>query len=353
MRFFKNVFFICLFILSFVSINAQDIHFTQFYMSPLNLNPAMTGVSNCTSRIIANYRNQWAPILKSNAYNTYSLSYDQKMPVGRYDYFGIGGNLWGDVAGSTRFGTMEAKLSFSYAKKMGGYRKKAHFLVFGAEGGVARRGMSTENLNFPEYYSNQFEHIDNPNFYFGDISAGLLWFSVFDENSNFYIGAAAQHLNQANQAFKRSIVDSLGNKLSTIEDKSNLYTKITFHGGGEFPMAERISLMPYFVTFLQGPHLEVNLGTSLRFALGNSRLNHQSFSVGAWYRFGSQYESKLYSDALILTTRFDYSNLGIGLSYDATVSGLRAASTASNSIELSVIYNICGPEHRGIYCPRF
>ena len=103
-----------------VAVQAQDIHFSQFYMSPLNLNPAMTGVMNCNHRFVANYRNQWSSILKQNAYNTYSLSYDQKLPVGRYDYFGIGGTLWGDKAGTSEFATLQARLSGSYAKKMGG-----------------------------------------------------------------------------------------------------------------------------------------------------------------------------------------------------------------------------------------
>lgn len=64
--------------------------FFRFYMSPLNLNPALTGVMNCNMRVVGNYRNQYASILKSNAFNTYSVSYDQKIPVGRYDYFGVG-----------------------------------------------------------------------------------------------------------------------------------------------------------------------------------------------------------------------------------------------------------------------
>src|SRR6056297_1942076 len=107
----------------------QDIHFSQFYLSPLNLNPAMTGVMNCNIRLTANYRNQWASVLKSNAYSTYSVSYDQRIPVGRNDYFGIGGTFWGDVAGEANFGTTTGKLSGSYSKKMGGYRNSANYLV--------------------------------------------------------------------------------------------------------------------------------------------------------------------------------------------------------------------------------
>ena len=68
-----------------LNINAQDIHFSQFYASPLNLNPAMTGVMNCTDRLTLSYRNQWASVLKSNAFNTFTASYDRKNTVGRYD----------------------------------------------------------------------------------------------------------------------------------------------------------------------------------------------------------------------------------------------------------------------------
>ena len=90
MKNFKSTLITCLLALGALSISAQDIHFSQFYLSPLNLNPAMTGVMNCNIRLVANYRNQWASVLRSNAYNTYSVSYDQRIPVGRYDYFGWG-----------------------------------------------------------------------------------------------------------------------------------------------------------------------------------------------------------------------------------------------------------------------
>ena len=43
-----------LFALVVSSAMAQDIHFSQFYSSPLNLNPALTGVMNCNQRVVAN-----------------------------------------------------------------------------------------------------------------------------------------------------------------------------------------------------------------------------------------------------------------------------------------------------------
>ena len=113
----KSLLFGITFLCWLVGLQAQDIHFSQFYMSPLNLNPAMTGVMNCNVRVSGIYRSQWSSILRSNAYSTYSVSYDQRIPVGRYDYFGVGGTFWGDKAGESQFATIQGKLSGSFRKK--------------------------------------------------------------------------------------------------------------------------------------------------------------------------------------------------------------------------------------------
>ncbi|MCC6462156.1 MAG: PorP/SprF family type IX secretion system membrane protein [Saprospiraceae bacterium] len=334
-------------VLSAVAVQAQDIHFSQFYMSPLNLNPAMTGVMNCNHRIVANYRNQWSSILKQNAYNTYSASYDHKLPVGRYDYFGVGGTFWGDKAGESEFATLQARLSGSYAKKMGGYRRKAHYLVFGADIGVSQRSINSQALKWPSQNDGQGRYdplqpgeiIDDPNFMFLDLSAGLLWFSVFDEDNNFYFGGAFNHLNRANQSFENANIP--------------LYSKFTFHAGGEFMVAKRFGLVPGVVSFFQGPSFQVNAGNSFKFLLGNSRRYHQAFQLGVWARVANKLESGKLVDAFILSTRFDYEQFTIGFSYDINTSSLYTASNGNGAFEFSLVYKICGPERRGVYCPNF
>src|SRR5687767_13626321 len=54
--------------------SAQDPVFSQFYLSPLQLNPALSGLTD-DPRFSANYRNQFPGF--NNAYRTYALSYDQ------------------------------------------------------------------------------------------------------------------------------------------------------------------------------------------------------------------------------------------------------------------------------------
>ncbi len=334
-----------------VSLYAQDIHFSQFYMSPLNLNPAMTGVMNCNIRLAGNYRNQWASILRSNAFSTYSVSYDQKVPVGRYDYFGFGGTFWGDVAGEANFSTITGKLSASYSKRMGGYRNRASYLVAGLEGGFAQRSVDFLRLRWglqhdgeggfdPVAGTGEEQQDWNDNVTFWDLGAGLLWFTVFDEYSNFYVGAAYHHLNRADQSFNEAADDLL-------------YSRFTFHAGGEFLLTDRFGLVPGAIAMFQGPSFQVNAGTSFKFLLGNRSDIRQAFHVGTWARIANREESGILADAIILSARFDYQAFSLGFSYDINVSSLTPASNSQGAFEIALMYQICGQQRRGVYCPDF
>lgn len=332
------------------SLKAQDIHFSQFYLSPLNLNPAMTGVMSCTHRLVANYRNQWSSILKSNAYNTYSVSYDMRVPVGRYDNFGWGVSFWGDRAGESDFSTLEGRVSLAYSKRMMGYRKKSSYLSAGLEAGLAQRSINFLNLRYGTQNDNgqfngdlpHFENFSLDNFLFADLGAGLLWYSVFDEETNFYIGGVFSHLNRADQSFE-----------GDDDQFVPLYNKITAHAGGEFMLSRRLGMVPGLVVFLQGPSMQINGGTSFKFKLGQGRRNYQAFHLGAWARISNTYKPGIHADALILQTRFDYNEFTIGFSYDMNISSLVPASNSNGSYELSLVYKICNSDKRGVFCPDF
>src|SRR6187399_2750661 len=70
---------------------AQDPHFSQFFASPLTLNPAFTGKFDGDFRVAGNYRNQWPSINK--AFVTYTASADVsilKNRISEVDQFGVG-----------------------------------------------------------------------------------------------------------------------------------------------------------------------------------------------------------------------------------------------------------------------
>src|SRR6187549_4151832 len=69
----------------------QDPNFSQFFVSPLTLNPALTGKFNGDFRIAGNYRDQWPAI--SKAFITSTVSFDMGILDGRLpqgDTWGIG-----------------------------------------------------------------------------------------------------------------------------------------------------------------------------------------------------------------------------------------------------------------------
>lgn len=350
--------------------SAQDIHFSQFYMSPLNLNPAMTGVMNCNQRFVANFRNQWSSVLRSNAYNTFSASYDQKIPFARYDYFGVGGTLWGDVAGASRFGTVGGNISGSYSKYLGGNRDFSHYAVLGAEVGFRQRSMrNLAELQFGDQFNPATGLINdvsaeaanaffNNNFTFFDVNAGFLYFAVWNEVNSFWIGGALHHINEPNQSFFSSVG---GNNPGIFA----LNSRYTLHGGAEISLNRKFDILPGFVMLRQGEAFELNAGAAFRTVLSKSRYSYQAFQFGVWTRLANSVgdgipdddgviaANAILNDAIILSTRFDYDRFGIGFSYDVNVSSLRAASNGNGAFEFSLIYNICEQERRNVYCPKF
>src|SRR5262245_44150778 len=56
------------------TMQAQDMHFSQYYFSPLTMNPAYTGKYKGDFRFFGNYRKQWRLI--NDAYNTFSAGGD-------------------------------------------------------------------------------------------------------------------------------------------------------------------------------------------------------------------------------------------------------------------------------------
>lgn len=353
MRFTKLFVFVVV-MLAGAGLKAQDIHFSQFYLSPLNLNPAMTGAMDCNIRLVANYRNQWGSVLGANAYNTYSVSYDQKVAVGRYDFVGFGATFWNDTAGEVDFSTLTAKGSASYLKRMGGDRTTAHYLVAGAEFGFAQRSIDFIKAQWGTQHDG-FGGFDgsltpgepglNPSFTFVDLGAGLMWYSALRNDNSFYMGAAFHHLNSINNSFQDGSFDEY-------------YSRLTFHAGGEINFDGRAGLSPGVIVMSQGPSMQVNSGLSLKFLLG-SRRDQQAFHIGVWNRISKQDDGidgsngPLLMDAIILSTRFDYQTFSLGFSFDVNVSSLSPASNNAGGPEFAMVYKICQKINRGPNCFRF
>lgn len=338
--------------------SAQDIHFSQFYYAPLQLNPSLTGVNKCSHRVSVNYREQWLPVLNSSRYSSAMLSYDMKKTSGRNDYWGLGFNFWNDVTGSTNFRSTKATLSLAYSKYLGGRSwRGGHYLSVGGEIAGMQRGIDfaaarygIQNVNgvFDSSIPSG-ENFDTAPIRYLDLSTGLVWFGTTRRKHGWYLGLAAHHINRPDQSFS--------------EDQDfKIYTRYTVHGGFEYKTKGLNSIIPNFVYIKQGPSINLNYGASYRIRLLDNGKFNKALQLGLSMRMVNNYvwkddndsqNTQLGVDALIAHIRFELESINIGFSYDANVSDLRVASSLNNALELSLVYLLCGPEVRNTYCPYF
>src|SRR5207249_8736369 len=78
---------------------AQDIHFSQFFETPLLRNPSLAGIFTGDLRVQAVYRDQWNSV--TNAYKTASLNGEYKRHIGKSeDYITMALQMLYDRAGT-------------------------------------------------------------------------------------------------------------------------------------------------------------------------------------------------------------------------------------------------------------
>src|ERR1700722_13239250 len=98
---------------------AQDPGFSQFFASPLTLNPALTGKFNGVLRVAGNYRNQWPDV--NNAFITSTVSIDapifkDRLPAN--DTWGLGLMAMSDRTASGILTSNYMSISTAYHKSL-------------------------------------------------------------------------------------------------------------------------------------------------------------------------------------------------------------------------------------------
>ena len=203
--------FIYVFVLTASQSKAQDPSFSQFFSSPLNINPSLTANINADWRAIANFRDQW--ISPASPYATGTISYDTKMFQKKFpgveegNVFGLGGMLMYDKAMSGVVKSTYASLNMSYRVKLiDGETKHRLGAGFGAIYG--HRRIDFGGIDFEEQFTGYGFNTNLPTGesslssmkpYFS-VSTGLLY-SITSANSNFDIGISAFHVNKPKQTF--------------------------------------------------------------------------------------------------------------------------------------------------------
>ena len=203
----RNIFrIVCLLFISNL-LNAQDIHFSQYYASPITVNPASTGMFNGTYRVGANYRNQWASV--SVPYKTFAAYADYGLmhqPFNNY-FVGAGFSLVNDVAGDGDLSV--TKLSGNGAFHMAMDDARNYYLSVGLQASYIQKKIDWNKLYFDRQWDDvnfnrsrpSFETGYSPAFHYFDFQFGALYSFVVNANVGGYVSSSVSHTPKPKDSF--------------------------------------------------------------------------------------------------------------------------------------------------------
>lgn len=321
-----------LLILLGVSVNAQDIQYSQFYAAPLYLNPAMTGASEMT-QIGANYRSQWPGLNQS--FRSYSAFADHYIFSANS---GIGLQMNRSEQSMASLSVTEVAATYAYRMRLG-FRS---FMRIGGQVSYMERDAFFGDLVFGSQIDDQTGAVggysgevftDDPSHQFVDYSFGALF-----NNENVWLGVAAHHITQP--------------RISYLNPGDNrLPMKLSAHGGVKFDLSGGTS-MQYLNQKINTRELTLafnykNQGAYQQLDMG-AQVNIQPIVLGAWYRGIPISKQELPNHESIIAV-FGISlggGLDVGYSHDFTLSSLGNATTGGAN-EISIRYSFLATNKRG------
>lgn len=316
---------------------SQDIHFSQFDLSPLNLNPANTGLFDGTYRFAGNYRNQWRSV--TVPYSTFSLSADALEPFNKKN-IGMGMRINHDIAGDSRFRTFQFDLSGSYLFSPGGDTTSK--ISIGVTTGITNRNLSYDALRFDNQYNgyaydaslSNGENFQRESRTYLNLQFGLAYFKQLSKRNFIQGGIALANLTKP----KQSYFDVTSIKLDR---------RFNVHATMNYALNETLELIPSMYLQFQGTYKEIIAGSQVRYILVNEKGVYRAVRAGLFYRT---------KDAGYISVGLDYDQWVAGVSYDINISDLNPASNYRGAIEFAVIriLNVYKPKmiQRRI-CPNY
>lgn len=334
---------------------AQDPHFSQFYASPLTLNPAIAGTYSGTFRISTIYRDQWLTAV-DDPLRTFALSGDVKFELKNgskkslSDIVALGITFFGDRVSTFDYNTNQIVLTAAYHKSLD--QRTKQYLGIGVQGGIFQRSVNYENLSFEDQF-NAIDGYTNPtgenlpvnNRAYSDLSLGLYYSVTPSKSFNFHAGLGYFHLNKPNISYYNSpdIIDPNLIKTDTLNAKWSVHT------GASIKTSERAYIQPRINALAQGQHAELNLGATFRYKV--SKTKGQYFLLGPYFRGVKNYNN-FGLESFIAMAGFEMNNFIVGVSYDQNIGSIVKDRRSLSSLEVSIIY--IGEHHNDDhFCPQW
>lgn len=334
---YVKIFIVITLCISKYSSNAQDLHFSQYFNTPLLINPANTGFApDVDWRVGLNYRNQWASITP-NPYKTMAAWGDMQLFNNRFEngWVGIGGSLLKDVAGSGGLSATRGFASVAYHQLVG----LKSLVSGGLNFGFVNKRIDLSKLTFDNQWNGKFFDVTIPSgetFSYNsvtylDIGLGLNYALYPSDAAYVNVGFSAMHLNRPRESF-------FSNKITD----TRLNPRLTLFFNGSFKVNNQWIVNPNIYISKMGTAYETVGGLNAHYNLsgdGNSQL-----IAGLYLRL---------KDAFIPMIGYQWNNLAITVNYDATSSTLGTYNQTQGAYELSIVktglFNTSGG--KDVKCP--
>jgi len=335
-RTFYPILFLCL--LLACSLRAQDVHFSQYYFSPLSLNPANTGNFKGDYRLFANYRSQWRALDKG--YNTYSAGGDMNFYPNNLNI--SPGLIFISDKSAQSLSVTKILPSFACHLKLGGYKLHA-----GIQPGVVIKTIDFYSHSFPNqlnWETGQFDH-NLPNietnvsqrYTYFDLNAGFAAsrkFGKFEPE----IGFAVFHVNKPRESF--------------LTDKSNkLPVRQAYNAAIHYDLTNNVVLHLHTLYGYTTKASDWVSGLNVEYVLSRDAFFRNSVFAGFMWRDGFNRNF----DASILTAGLNWKNYTMGFSYDITNSALKTSVDSKGAYEIAIIYRAKSTRlsRKAVNCERF
>ena len=309
-----------------------DPHFSQYYVYPSWLNPALTGAFDGDYRVSGIYRNQWNSIGSPFSTPGVSAEFTTNKNIN------FGGSILNQSVKEGGYSYLTAYASAAYTGVKFGINGNQRF-VFALQGGVINRRFDVSKFTLGDQWNpvtgfNPSASADlptkNKSMVF-DAGAGVLYYDANpSQKANVYAGFSASHLNQPEDAFAGGNI------------KEKLPMRLTAHAGVKININDMWSITPNLLYLKQGTASEKMAGGYAQVKVTPST----DFMFGANYRF---------DDAISPYIGFNHNNMVIGASYDVNTSDLGKMVRGTSSFEISISFigrkSVKIPEEHFV-CPR-
>ena len=323
--------------------NSQDLHFSQFFRSPLNTNPANTGfIPEGDYRLGMNYRDQWSSVM-SVPYKTMSAFGDVQVRRNNSEngWLGLGGMILRDVAGSGNLTSTKVFGSVAYHQTLG----YSSLLSLGFNAGWANKQINASNLKFPDQFDGNFFDnklptgaiLDRNNISYLDLHVGMNY--AYFPTTSVYVNAgfSAQHVNRPNESF-----------FMNQGEKSASQVPVRYTGflNGSFKLNE---------SWIINPNIYYSRQTSLFEAVGGINAMYNLSGEGDYVLMGGIYYR--HKEALIPMIGLGLKDYTFAFTYDATISSLKTFNGTRGAFEFSLIkegvFDSYNGNRRQSMCPSF